>query len=92
MTLEELVEQAETNLDYDLEGSVAKAKLCIAALRRIKLKRPRTVTISGNPIAFDDLMQLLDQAEAWYAANKTSADGTSGSSQSMYYDLSDVRR
>jgi hypothetical protein len=93
MTLEELTEQAEENLDYDLVGSVAKAKLCIAALRKIKLRRPRTVTVSGNPVAFEDLMQMLERAEAWYAANAASdPSAASGSSQSMYYDLSNIRQ
>lgn len=90
MSLEELVEQAENNLDYDLEGSVAKVKLCIIALRRIKLKRPREVTIGGNPVKFEDLMTMLEKAEAWWAANASTDDGAT-SSQSQYYDLSDIR-
>jgi hypothetical protein len=92
-TIEQLIETACENLDYDLDNSVTKAKACIAALRQVKLRRPRSVTVGGNPVSFEELASLLERAENWLAANwSATGSGSAGSSSSNYYDLSNVRR
>jgi len=91
--LDELVQTACDNLDYDLENSVAKCKACVAALRKIKLMRPKSVSVGANPVSFDELASLLERAENWLAANWSATGGSStGSPSSNYYDLSNLRR
>lgn len=92
-TIEELIETACDNLDYDLANSVEKCKACVAALRQIKLRRPRNVSVGGNPVSFEELASLLERAENWLAANwSATGSGGAGSPSSSYYDLSRVRQ
>lgn len=91
VTLDELIETAVGNLDYDLEGSVSKAKSLISALRQIRLRRPRSVQIGGEPVSFEEIGSLLARAESWLAANGSATTTGTGSPSSNYYDLSNIR-
>ena len=91
-TVNELVAVAEENIDYDIEGSVAKCKLLIAALRKIVLRRPKFVTVGGNQVTFETMMDMLRDAESWLAANAGPTTGSTSSGQSQYYDMRDIRR
>lgn len=88
-TLDEIVAIAEESVDYDLTNDRDKCIALIGALRKLRIRRPKSVTVDGNPVSFEDLMQILRDAESWLAANP--ASGSAGGS-TAYYDMSDLRR
>lgn len=87
--LETLIANVEGALDYDLIGSQAKCRIVISGLRAIRLRRPKSVSIDGNPVAFEDLMQMLNEAQIWLQQNPGSG---AASGSTTYYDMSDLRR
>jgi hypothetical protein len=94
-TLEQLIAEVSDNLAYDLDGSATQARALILALREIIMRRPKSVTVSGNPVTFEACQELLKQAESWYRSYLTSNPGANpdtASSRTHYYDLSNIRQ
>lgn len=92
-TLDQLTAEVAANLAYDLDNSATMARDLILALREILLRRPRSVTVSGNPVTFEACQDMLSQAEGWYRnyLSTNSTNPNTASSQTHYYDLSNIR-
>lgn len=86
--LDEIVSVAESAVDYDLTNDRDKCITLIGALRKLRIRRPRSVTVEGNPVSFEDLMRMLTDAEHWLANHP--APGTNGGS-TTYYDTTNIR-
>lgn len=94
-TLEQLTAEVAANLTYDLDNSPTACRALIASLRELLLRRPRSVTVGGNPVTFEAAQDMLAKAEAWYRnfqAQDATANPNTASSRTHYYDLSDIRR
>jgi hypothetical protein len=78
-----------TNSDYDLSGSVAKAKLFVSACRALLLLLPKRSRQSGHEIETDPaVVQKAEQnALRWLAENDTATTG----SGKRYFSLEDFR-
>jgi hypothetical protein len=68
-----------TNVDYDTTASVSKAKLFIAAVRKLLLFMNDEDAEQSLRMRFDKvtLRSELEYAIAWWQANDTTAAGTS---------------
>ena len=86
-TLEDIIFDAEASIDYDLVQSPAKCRSHIAALRRLVLRRPKSVSIDGSQVSFEIIREMLVRAEHWLQTNDDS-DSSLNESQNRSYDMS----
>lgn len=92
-SLEDVARVYVDSIGYDLSGgSVGMCEVFIAACRILQLRRPTSVTVDGNPVAFDykAIAGHLKRAEIWISTNRPSNVG--GANESVRtYDMSGVR-
>lgn len=89
-TLEDIIFDAEASIDYDLVRSPTKCRAHIAALRKLVLRRPKSVSIDGNQMSFEVIREMLVRAEQWLQSNDDSQVSVNGS-QNRIYDMSRIR-
>ena len=89
--LEALTAAYYANKDYDVDNSVAKAKLFRVAVRGLLGMRPTSAMrgAGGNQQTFafnlDGLVKVLNSVEAWLAVNDT---GSTGNATVIHPDFS----
>jgi hypothetical protein len=89
--IEDIAREYITCASFDLTGgSVAMAERFVIACRALQLRRPTSVTVDNNPVAFDHaaINRELNRALTWIASRKAA---TSGGSGARTYDMSGVR-
>jgi hypothetical protein len=72
-------DQFDNAAAYDVDGSIANAKLFIEACRILQRRRPVRISADGTSADFDGqaIQKALDDAREWLALNNTSANGGS---------------
>jgi hypothetical protein len=72
-------DQYDDNAAYDVDSSVAKAKLFIEACRILLRRRPVRTSFDGTAVDFDAaaMQKALDDSMQWLKLNNTSANGGS---------------
>lgn len=79
-TLAEVQAQYDDNADYDLNGSVAQAKLFIQACRLLLRRMADSASKDGEQFsnAYQKIQGQLDAALAWWRTNDVSVAGQAG--------------
>lgn len=94
-SLEEVAGAYLTNASYDLSGgTIAQCEAFIQALRHLKMRRPRFVTLDGNQVTFDhtSLSAELTKAEHWLATNRAASSANGGGTAAVRtYDMGGIR-
>lgn len=96
-TVAECVAAYVDNADYDTEGSAARCRLFIQAVRILLLKVPKKVQHGGqgadgyeiDPLV---LQAQLNDARAWLSANDSTMADASGGGGVIHPDFSNFRR
>lgn len=89
--------QYDDNVSYDLNGSVAQAKLFIEACRILLRRVPDEMYHGGQGAdsyknSPSKLQKALDEALAWWRANDTSANTSAGGGGAVFFDFAEFRR
>ncbi|MEO1526726.1 MAG: hypothetical protein AAFX06_14925 [Planctomycetota bacterium] len=87
--LNDLIRDAEAAIDYDLVNDPSKCRSFIAAMRKLVLRRPKSVSVDGNPVSLEQIEGMLRTAELWLLANDTAPSGSA--SEVQVYDMSGIR-
>lgn len=91
-TLAEIHAQYDDNADYDLTGSVSKAKLFIHACRLLLRRLTDSASKDGESfsVRYERIQKQLDEALSWWHANDQAA--SSGPSAVRHANFSEFRR
>lgn len=92
-TFDEVVSQYDDNAGYDIENSVAKAKLFVEACRILKRRRPTGVQGDGQYMQYtpESITEELNAALAFLAANDRSNAASSSAGSVRAYSFNGVR-
>lgn len=96
-TVADCVAQWVDNADYDTEGSAAKCRLFIHAVRVLLIKVPKKVNHGGQGADGYEVDPVVLQAElttarAWLCANDSTMADASGGGGVIYPDFENFRR
>ena len=91
-TLQQIVDQVDDNLDYDLSNNVTKVKDVIYGLRLLLRKSSEEIEKGSERVKnlYRGADSLLESAETWWKANDPNA-ATSTGGKITNLDLQDFR-
>lgn len=80
----------DDNASYAEDASASKARTFITACRILLRRRPTSISVDGQVVAFSaaSIEKELENARQWLATNNTSANGGS----IRYIDFGNIRR
>ena len=82
-TIEQLYQQYEDNCMWGAEGSVAKARAALEALKLLRVRRPSSSGHSSAQMTFQEISDEIKSIEAFLAAS----DGGSGCARTSFTGL-----
>lgn len=93
--IQTIVEQYVLNMNYEVNGSIAEARLFYASVNELLLRRPTRVVIDGDTTEFDykAMNNALTRVASWLRANggMVTPQASTGGGNTYVYDHTNIR-